>query len=368
MAFSRPTLQQIVDRIAADLVAKIAGAATLALRSVLLILGRVYAGAAHLLYGYIDNMSKELFVKTATADIDGGRLDTHGSEYGVIRKAATAAVGTVACTGVPASAIPAGAGLLSTAGNRYVTDAAAVIGGGGTVNVAITCDTAGVAGNDSAGITLTFESSYAGVDGDATVDADGIYDGTDEETDAAYRLRILARKQLTPHGGAKHDIEAWALEVADVTRAWVYPLYMGPGTFAVYFVCDGQSPITPTPAQIAAVEAHLEQHTDTLGQTIGIPVTATPGMFVLAPTLKTINYTIKLYPNTAAIQALVTAQINDFLYEQGYPGNTLYQSLLDEAISAAAGEERHQVTVGGADTVLAYNEVARLGTPTYLDY
>jgi uncharacterized phage protein gp47/JayE len=367
MAFSRPTLQTIVDRIKADFVAKITGATTLALRSVLLVMGTAYAGAVHLLYGYLENQSRELFVKTATGDAIGGRLDTHGSEYGVLRKEATSAQGTVACTGVATTVIPAGSALVSDAGNRYTTDALATIGGAGTVDVAVTCDTAGEAGNDSAAVVLAFESVIIDVDSTAVVDANALAGGTDEEIDEAYRLRILSRKQFAPAGGAEQDIINWCLEVADVTRAWVYKQYQGPGTFAVYFVCDGQSPITPTPAQLAAVVAYLTAHTDTFGDTVGIPVTALPGMFVLAPVLKQMDYTIKLYPNTVAVQTTVTAQIDDFLLREGYPANTLYLSRLVEAIGAAVGEERSQV-VGGADAAIAYNEVAVRGTLTWQDY
>lgn len=367
MAFVRPTLQTIVDHIKSDFVAKITGATTLALRSVLLIMATAYAGAVHLLYGYLENQSKELFVKTATGDADGGRLDTHGSEYGVFRKAATPAQGIITCTGVTTTVIPADSALVSDAGNRYTTDALVTIGGGGSVDVAITCDTAGEAGNDSAGITLTFEAPIINIDSTATVNADGLVGGTDEEIDDDYRLRILSRKQFAPAGGAEQDIINWCLEVADVTRVWVYEQYQGPGTFAVYFVCDGQSPITPSAAQIAAVVAHLTAHTDTFGDVVGIPVTALPGMFVFAPALKQMNYTIKLYPNTVAVQTTVTAQIDAFLLREGYPANTLYLSRLMEAIGAAVGEERSQV-VGGTDEVIAYNEVAVRGTLTWQDY
>lgn len=367
MAFNRPTLQQIVDRIVADLVAKITGATMLALRSVLLIIGKVYAGAVHLLYGYIDNQSKELFVSTATADSAGGKLDTHGGEFNVLRTPAAAATGSITCTGVAATLIPAGSSLVSPAGNRYTTNANATIGGGGSIVVAVTCDTAGTAGNDNAGITLTFESPIAGVNSTATVGAAGLSGGAAEESDDAYRSRVLRRKQLTPHGGADFDLESWALEVAGVTRAWAYPGYYGLGTVALFFVCDGQSPITPTAAQIAAVRAHLLSHTDEFGNPVGVPVTMRNGLFVLAPTLRSFDYTIKLSPNTSAVQTAASSQIADFLLREGFPANTMYLSNLDEAISAASGEERHQV-VGGSDQGMAYNEVAVLGAVTWQNY
>ena len=368
MAFSRPTLQQLVDRISGDFVAKITGASTLAMRSVLKTMAIIYAGAVHLLYGYLDNMTKQLFAATATADIDGGKLDTIGSEYGIIRNAATKAVGIITCTGTPATLIPKGSALASTAGIQYITDADATIGGGGSITAAITAETAGIDGNDDPAIVLTFVSPIAGVDSTATVDSDGLYNGADEEVDDAYRLRVLARKQLAPHGGDANDLEQWTKEVDGVTRAWVYPQYNGPGTVAVYFVRDGQSPITPTAGQIATVLAYLTSHTDALGQIIGVPVTMLPGLFVAAPTLLPLNFTIKLYPNTADVQTTVQAQLVDLIYREAYPGQTLYLSRIQEAISAAIGEERSAIVTPASDVALAYNEVGQLGTITWQAY
>lgn len=367
MAFSRPTLQQIIDRIASDFVAKIAGASTLALRSVLLIMGRAYGGAVHLLYGYLDNMSKELFAKTASADADGGKLDTIGSEYSIFRKSATPAIGNVNCTGTPATVIPATTALTSPAGNRYLVNSSVSIGDGGTAVVSVTCDTASEAGNDNAGVVLSFESPIAGVNSTAVVDSNGLAGGTDTETDDDLRERILLRKQSSPHGGTQDDIINWTLEVPDVTRAWVYPQYQGPGTLAVYFVCDGQSPITPTASQITDVKNYLTAHTDITGQTAGVPITMLPGLFVFSPVLRQMNYTIKVYPNTSVVQTNVIAQVKDFLLREGYPANTLYASQLAEAVSAAAGELRSTV-VGNTDTTLAYNEVALYGNIVFQDY
>lgn len=369
MAFSRPTLQQIVDRIKADLVSKITGATTFALRSVLLIMGTAYAGAVHLLYGFLENMSKELFAKTATADADGGKLDTMGSEYGILRKAATPAVGSAGSTGnTPATAVPAGTSLSSPTGNKYLTTAIATVTAGGVLTVLLQCDTVGVAGNDSAAVVLSFDSPIAGIGSTVVVDASGLYNGTDVENDDAYRLRILERKQFAPHGGAGEDLEVWAKELSYVTRAWAYPQYNGPGTVALYFACDAQTPITPTPTQIAAVLAYLTLHTDIKGQQIGVPVTMLPGLFVLSPVIHQIDLTVRVYPNTTAVQDAVTAQIVDFIYREAYPGQKVYMSRLGEAISAALGEERSAIVIPAADFTLAYNEVGVLGTITWQDY
>ena len=368
MPLNRPTLQQIIDRIDADIVGKITGATTLALRSFLRILGRAFAGVAHALYGYLDNQANELFATTASADADGGRLDTIGGEYGIVRNAAVKASGNAAFTGTAATVIPAGSALNSVAGNRYTTDEELTIGVGGSVVGAVTCDTAGTDGNDSSGVVLTFESPIANVDSDATVDSDGLVGGADEETDDAYRARILARKRLAPHGGTSNDIINWMLEVDGVTRAWVYEQYQGAGTILCLFVLDDQSPITPTAQQISDLTDHLVEHTGTDGQVYGIPVTMNPGLFVQAPSLRPIDMTIKIKPDTAAIRTAIQAAIDDYLYTEGVPSGTLYLSQLSKAISDAADLTAHQVVVPAADVALLYNEVAYRGTITWQAY
>lgn len=368
MAFSRPTLQEIVDRIAADFAAKITGATTLALRSVLLIMARAYAGAVHLVYGYLDNMSKELFARTATGDSIGGKLDTIGSEYGIFRKAATAATGTVTCTGTATTVIPAGSALTSSTSNRYTTDALATIGIGGTVNVAITCDTTGTAGNDDAGISLSFESPIVGVDSTAIVGVGGLTGGADVESDEDYRLRILARKRLASHGGAKHDLENWMLEVAGVTRSWAYPEYMGAGTVACYFVLDDQTPITPTAAQVTAMLAYLTEHAGADGQTHGVPVTMLPGLFVASPVIRTLDFSIQIMPSTDAIKTAIIAELTDYLLREGTPNGGLYLSKINEAIASVQGLTAHRLIVPAVDPVVQYNQVTQLGTVSWGDY
>jgi uncharacterized phage protein gp47/JayE len=56
--------------------------------------------------------------------------------------------------------------------------------------------------------------------------------GTDQERQEQLRSRMLARYRAPPHGGARHDYIAWALEVPGVTRAWCSPIGYGPGTVA----------------------------------------------------------------------------------------------------------------------------------------
>lgn len=363
MSLTRPTLTELIDRIVADFKSSF-GATYVALRSFIMIFARVLGGAAHLIYGYLDNVVDQLFILTASSSY----LEKIGSEYGILRKAATVSTGTITITGVATIVVPTGTELQSTSENVYTTDAEVTIGGGGSITADVTAKVAGEDSNEGGAAVLTFVTPIAGVDTSATVDADGLTEGTDEEDDTDYRARILARKRFAPHGGAAEDYIAWAKEVSGVTRAWVYSQYQGLGTLALFFMRDDDTDPFPDATEIATVRSYIVSHEDSRGVTVGCPVTAEPGLFVLAPTKKEIDLSISLYPNTAAVQAQVEAQLEDLLYREGGPAETVYLSEVSEAISLAEDEERHSLTSPVADIVCAYNEVAVLGTITWSDY
>jgi uncharacterized phage protein gp47/JayE len=209
-----------------------------------------------------------------------------------------------------------------------------------------------------------------GVDSAVTVDSDAITGGADEEEDDDYRARILARKRQAPHGGAEFDYTNWALEVSGVTRAWTIPLYQGAGTLALLFVRDDDSgSIFPDAAEIATVRAYLISHEDPqTGLDVGMPVTAEPGLFVLAPTPKTINFDIDLDPNTAAVQAAVTAELEDLFTRDAGPGETIPLSNISEAISLATGEVKHRLNSPATDVGASTSELQVLGTITFNNY
>lgn len=93
-----------------------------------------------------------------------------------------------------------------------------------------------------------------------------------------------------------------------------------------------------------------------------------PGLFILAPAITTINFTIKLSPNDATTQAQVLAELADILYREGYPGNTIALSRISEAISAAANEQKNVIVSPVADIAMAYNQVAALGVVSFQAY
>jgi uncharacterized phage protein gp47/JayE len=364
MPFARPTLQEIVDRIISDFNTRITNSDTFLRRSVLRIMARVYAGAIHLVYGFLEFTKDQIFA--ATADVE--HLDRLGGEYGVTRNAAVKATGSATITGTVGSTVPAGTELESGDGNLYVVDTAVtLIATSGTIDV--TASVANDNSNEAAGVTLTFVSPIAGIDTTATVTSGGLEGGADEESDDAYKERVLTRKRQAPHGGADFDYTSWMREVSGVTRSWTISQYQGPGTLGAAFVYDDEDDIFPSDSERDDMVTYLTSHTDPgTGETVGMPVTALPGLFVLDIGPKTINMEISIYPNTTAVRAAARTRLESLFVESGGPEQTIYLSDMTAAISSAAGEERHSITSPTTDQTSTALEVHVLGDIVWSTY
>lgn len=361
MAFTRVSLSTIVDRIKSDFETRITGATSLLRRSFLAVTSRVNAGAFHLMYEYLDYQAKQLFASTA----DEAGLETHGDEWGKTRNAAVAATGSGTATGVNGTNIPADTQLQSTDGNVYSTDALVVVAGGIAV-LAFTADVAGSASNDDPSITLTFVSPIVGVDTDFTVDTDGIINGADEETDDDYRTRILQRKRQPPFGGAETDYIQWMLEVSGVTRAWALPLYQGAGTIGCAFVRDDDVSIIPDPGEIATVRSYLISHTDPgSGLTVGMPVTALPGLTMITLSPLTITFIIKIRPDTADVRAAIEANLDDLFLRDAGPNQAIRLSKIREAVSLATGELDSVLISPSNDVTASSTQIQNRGGVTW---
>lgn len=88
--------------------------------------------------------------------------------------------------------------------------------------VEVESSTEGSDTNVDAGGVLTLSSSISGVDNDAYVDIDELSGGTDEESDADYRSRILDRIQQPFSFFNSNALEFYAKTVSGVTRVWVF--------------------------------------------------------------------------------------------------------------------------------------------------
>lgn len=350
MPFQRPTLEELIERAAADIATRLPGADARLRRSNLNVLTRVHSGAVHGLYGYLDFVARQVMPDTAEREF----LARWASVWGIARKSASYAEGNVTFTGTNGSIIPEGTLLQRGDGAEYTTDAETTIAAG-TATVAATASVAGAAGNADAGVMLSLVSPITGVNTAATVAAGGIAGGADEESDESLLARLLARIQEPPHGGAAFDYVQWALDVPGVTRAWVYPQELGVGTVTVRFVRDDDPSIIPDAAEVQAVQDYIDERR---------PVTA--DVTVVAPIAVPLDFEISgLLPDSQAVRDAIAAELADLLRREAEPGGTILISHIREAISIAAGEHDHVLVSPTADVTHATGEIAVMGSITW---
>ena len=126
----------------------------------------------------------------------GTLLDNIAGLTGLTRLAATYSTVTLTLTGTPATVIAAGKRARVPGGAIFALDAAATIGGGGTVDAAATCTTAGAYEAAASSVTEIVDSvsGWTSVTNaaDATI-------GSQIETDSALRTR---REQVFTAGGS----------------------------------------------------------------------------------------------------------------------------------------------------------------------
>lgn len=361
MAFERPTLTQLVDRISRDVEQRVTSGDRLLRRSVLSILSRVFAGAVHLMYSFLTYMAENLFA--ATANEDG--LTNIGDEYGLSINGSVQAEGEADIVGTNGYDVTAGTELQDSSGVLFTVQSTVTIASG-VATLSLIANEGGDDGNKDEGAILTFLTQPDGVTGNATVNATGISGGADEETVEEFRQRILRRKQYPPYGGTENDYETWMLEYTNVTRAWAFPAYQGAGTVACVFVDDNDDPIVPDSTFRDNVRAYLVSHDDdATGRTIGIPVTAEPGLMMLETSELDVDIEVHTSPNTATTQAEIAAELEAMIIREGGPNETIYLSDIYNALSRVQSITQFELISPIAAIAADYDEVHVLGVCTY---
>lgn len=307
------------------------------------------AAAVESLHQHLWWLARQHFPDTADPDY----LERQASLYGLSRKPAATATGSVVLTGTPATPVSAGLLLQAPNGQQYEVTENGAIGGGGTVELAAWALLAGPDGNLAAASALTIVVPEAGIASAAVATMAG---GGVAEDDASLRARLLERMRNAPAGGNAADYVRWATEVPGVGRAWCLPGRRGLGTVDVVIMAPGG---LPSGGLLTAVQDHIEVHR---------PVTS--DVLVLQPSLVAINITATVVlsgVSLAAAQASAAVAIAAYV-DQLAPGDTVYRSRLAAAIQDVPGVVTVTVTVPAADVVTAVDalsvELAQMGSVT----
>ena len=352
MPFQRQSLAEIVNRCVGDIESRLPGADALLPRAVLTVLAIVLSGAVNGLYGDLDWQARQILPDTAEEE----QLDRWAAIWGVARKTPTAATGTVDLTGVAGTDVPEGSVLQRSDGTQFATEADVGIGTGGTSSVTVQAVVAGSAGNTSANAVLTFLTPIAGVQSNASVDANGIGGGDDTETDDDLRARLLTRIQNPPQGGAAEDYIEWAEAQPGVTRAWCQAQWQGPGTVGVLFVMDDRTDVFPLDADVAAVQTALDALRPVTAQVIAVAPTAVP----MSPEIH-LNVA-----DTPDIRSAVEASLADLVAREAAPGATIYLSHIKQAVGNAVGVVDYTLNEPTANVVVAAGSMSTLGTVSFV--
>jgi uncharacterized phage protein gp47/JayE len=352
--FIRPSLQQLITRAQSDVTSRLPGTDPTLRNTVLGAQARAHAGATHGLYGYLEWISRQILPDTA----DDDWLDRQALwRAGLTRLVAEAAIGNVTFAGTNGATIDAGTALQDATGALYTTNALATIAAGVAV-AAVTAQTAGAAGNLAVGTSLTLVSPVAGVQSQATVAAGGFTGGADIETSERLRVRLANALSNPPQGGSQQDYITWALAAhPDVTNVWPVANEMGPGTMTVRLMTYG---VTANGIPVQAVLDDVFAYIDAR-RPAGMA-----GLYVVAPVAAPLAFTITgITPNTQAVKDAVAAELADLLEREAEPGGTILISHLREAISLAAGESDHALTIPAANVTHTTGQIATMGAITW---
>lgn len=295
----------------------------------------------------------------------------HASMWGVERRDAVAAVGSVVIEGIAGTAVPQDLLLAAGDGTTVRTAVASAIAGDGTVTVPVVAVEPGPAGNVETGIRLVTVEPFPAISR-VTVAEPGLAGGAAEETPAELAVAVVDRIRQPPHGGAAFDYPAWLRTAFDVRAVKVVTDWIGRGSVGVVVAMkDGTFGRTPTEGEMEEMLAYLGAP----GSATGVrPVTA--NVVVVAAELVELDLTVRLRPDTIATRAAVTEAFGRYVatlgdaeddMNDGPIGARIEPSRISEAISAAAGEYAHDLIVPAAPFDLDRDQYPVPGTITWAE-
>jgi len=309
------------------------------------------AAALEGIYQHQQWIVRQMLPDTADSDY----LERWASLYGINRKPAVSASGTITFTASVVSWIPVGTEAKTPDGIAFVTTAAGQISAGGALTLAASAVMPGTNGNISTATALTLAAAPAGANSSCTV-ASAMTGGADQESDAALLARLLARLRNPPHGGNAKDYLAWAMAVPGVSKAYVYPLRRGLGTVDVVIMS-----IAGLPSAQLLADAQTA---------INAAKPVTSDCLVLAPALVPVAITATLTlsgtPLAAAV-ATINAQLAAY-FSSLKPGDAVIKTRIAALIADTAGVVDFNLTAPAANVAITVNasamQLASLGTVT----
>lgn len=325
---SVPTTTEVSDLIVAHIDSSLQESAPILPKAFTRVLAKALSGVFVLLYKYAAFIFLQMFARHASwreTEVNGrlirplveiGRFVGVGDPVPAARCEAVVHVPVTNQTGT----LEAGQQLVrSTTGVIYtVVSAVGLTDATVAACVRATVDGAGVVGDLAVNDVLSFVNPLPNVATDVTVVAINT-PGTDGDTEATYRRKVVRRRQTQPQGGAYADYRSWGEELADI-RA-VYP-YTGstPGELDVYVeaepTADNEDGI-PTSDQLTRVSNSIASSSQSAS---GLANRQNVLHAVNTLAITRAQFTLQLsgfvVSDTTAAQAAVTAAVDEFLRDR----------------------------------------------------
>lgn len=194
----------------------------------------------------LEQAYKAAFAETSWGDY----LTMIAAEFGVDRKLASKATGTVTVTG--SGTVAAGSRFATTAGTIFISTKEAVVTDSASIPVEASLE--GSSGNVVAGAISVIPMSIPGIT--AVTNVSPTTGGYDEESDEDLLKRYYAVVRMPATSGNKYHYYNWAMSVDGVGDCRVIPLWNGPGTVKVLIIDSNNQ--TASDALIKSVSDYIE--------------------------------------------------------------------------------------------------------------
>lgn len=218
--------------------------------------------------------------------------------------------------------------------------------------------------NQLADAPLTVQSPIVSVDDEAKVDFGEIGGGTDQESDAGLRTRLLERIQNPIAHFNSAEIISVAKEIPGVTRVFVQEITPAPGQVTIYFMRDNDDNPIPSGSEIATVKDQILSITPANTDELDV--------IVLAPVAAPVDFTFSaLTPNTPTMHNAINANLDQFFSERVVVGVNIdedaYRSAIFNTIDTETGQavQSFDLTVPVGDIVIAGGEIGTFGNVVY---
>ncbi len=322
----------------------------------------ILTSASGVLHGCYATMKRTLEASFPDRAV-GATLEAHGRVWGLKRITGTRASGQVWVEkAVADSVIPSGTRYSSDTGEVFYVDTPVQVPSdtNGEVAVPLIQEAASSAGNLAPSTELSLVNSVAGLPRTARVLAPGFVGGSDLESDAAYRARLLHRIRTPGAAGSVEDYEAWALSQQEhnvpVQRAWVVPRSRGVGTVDVYIALE-----VPTIAGIPN-RSQREQVASYIRSVA--PVGADLRILSPAPVLIDITLRIVEYREDVPIRLIeqnIRQAVEHIFLLRTKPGASFFVSYLHQAVAGARGVVHYTILNPSSDRTVRAGELPVLG-------